>query len=191
MVVDDTGLGVSGSPCLPVRWFSYSLCFPVTFYFESTLGCSMFPKAEWEGWWFSYIFPCFADAALQCLVLSVLNFSRASSTVYYVFLLIYLSFADCGCSPFSFCYNFFFFPLLSLALEILFRCLGWLLVPVVFLLLPKFFCERSTEIGHRRLQLSFRLYCCCETLGKAVSFLGSSLLAGGCGLHSFLGLFQH
>ena len=60
-----------------------------------------------EGWWFSRIFPCFADTALQCLVLSVLNFSRASSVVYSVFLLIYLSFSDCGCSPFSFCYNFF------------------------------------------------------------------------------------
>ena len=35
--------------------------------------------------------------------------------------------------------QFFFFPLLSLVLEILFGCLGWLPAPTVFLLLPNFF----------------------------------------------------
>lgn len=54
-----------------------------------------------------------------------------------------------------------------------------------------FFCERSTETGCGRLQLSFCLYCSYETLGKAVYFLDSSLVDGRCGLHSFLGLLRH
>ena len=149
-VVHDTGLGVSGGPCLFVRWFSCRLCFHMTFYFESTLGFSMLPKAEWKG----------GDSLVFSLVLLIQHCSVWFS-LYWIFLgpvLLFILYS------FSFTYHFqivavllshsvtiFFFPLLSLVLEILFRCLGWLLVPVVFLLLPKIFCERSTEIGHRRL----------------------------------------
>lgn len=82
--------------------------------------------------------------------------------------------------------------MLSLVLEILFKCVGCLPAPTLFLLLPIFFfCERNTELGRWRLQLLFCLYCWHKTLGKAVSFLGFSLVDGGCGLDSFLGLLPH
>lgn len=86
----------------------------------------------------------------------------------------------------------FVVPLLSLVLEILFGCLGWLPAPTVFQLLPIFFfflwkehwpgdadsSSRSVFTAHmRRWQSSF--------------FSGLLPVDGLCGLHGFLGLLQH
>lgn len=90
----------------------------------------------------------------------------------YIFLLIFSLYSDCGCSRFSLCYDSFSFLCFCLVLKILFRCLGWLPAPTVFLLLPIFFSfrERSPDRGCRRLQFSFCLDCDHELLGKSVSF---------------------
>lgn len=66
-----------------------SVCFDITFYFESTLGFSMLPTAEWKVWRFSCIFPlrCWYSIAMA----SSLYCSLASLLLYYIALLIYLS----------------------------------------------------------------------------------------------------
>lgn len=70
----------------------------------------------------------------------------------------------------------FVVPLLSLVLEILFGCLGWLPAPTVFQLLPIFFFfyERSTDLGMQIPALGLSLLLTWD-VGKALSFLDSSL----------------
>lgn len=112
-------------------------------------------------------FPYFADPVLQWLVLPLVFVSGQ----FYFFVVYYFSFYHYiqtvvvllahSADSFSFPCSLWFLK---------FRCLGWLPAATVFLLLPKFICERSTEIRGRRLQFSLCLYCEHEILGKAVSF---------------------
>lgn len=65
----------------------------------------------------------------------------------------------------------FVVPLLSLVLEILFGCLGWLPAPTVFQLLPIFFFSMKGALTWGcRFQLSVCLYCSHETLAKLFLF---------------------
>lgn len=158
---------------MPEDFPTVSVCFYITFYFGSTLAFDILPKVEWKVRWFPCIFPLFCQYSIAVVSSCYCSFLWPVLLLCYIFLVILSLFSDCGCIPFSVCYDFF--SLLSLVLEILFRCLGRLSAPTVFLLLPNFFCKRSPEIGRGRLQLSFCFYCWRETLGKAVSFLGFSL----------------
>lgn len=66
-------------------------------------------------------------------------------------------------------------PLLSLVLEILFACLGWLAAPTVFQVLPIFFFSLWKEHLHRVGDFSSRSLLLTWDVGKAVSFPDSSL----------------
>lgn len=174
------------SVSVPEDFPTVSVCFYITFYFGSTLAFDILPKVEWKVRWFPCIFPLFCQYSIAVVSSCYCSFLWPVLLLCYIFLVILSLFSDCGCIPFSVCYDFF--SLLSLVLEILFRCLGRLSAPTVFLLLPNFFLQKEPWNRARETPALILLLLLAWDIGQSCFFSG---LLTWCGLHSLLGVLQH
>ena len=155
---------------LPSDFATVTVCFDIRWFWKYFRSHHAF-RSWMEGAIIPLYFPLVVLIKYHDGWFSLFYFFWPVPLLCYVFLLIFHCFRILSVFLSHSAMIFVVVPLLSLVLEILFACLGWLAAPTVFQVLPIFFFfpyERNTYTGWEISALG--LYCSHETLAKLFLF---------------------